>query len=115
FRTEATLNSRTMSRRRFLLASGSALTLTACGAKDDQARRTSPPGTKVPVRSDDPVVTELEQRRAAISGRTVSTDLRAAPMTLDLAGRRVDTWGYGDALPGRLIRATAGDVLEVRL
>ena len=36
-------------------------------------------------------------------------------MAVDLAGRRVDTWGYGDAIPGRLIRATAGDVLEVRV
>ena len=50
------------------------------------------------------------------SGQTVVTKtLTAKPVTLDLAGRTVSTWGYGDAVPGPLLRATAGDFLRVTL
>ncbi|MCM3556931.1 multicopper oxidase domain-containing protein, partial [Janibacter melonis] len=41
--------------------------------------------------------------------------LTAKPITLDLAGRTVSTWGYGDAVPGPLLRANAGDFLRVTL
>jgi FtsP/CotA-like multicopper oxidase with cupredoxin domain len=34
-------------------------------------------------------------------------------VTLDLGGRAVRTWAYGDTAPGPLLRATAGDVLRV--
>ncbi|RBY89207.1 multicopper oxidase family protein [Blastococcus sp. TBT05-19] len=40
--------------------------------------------------------------------------LQPGPMTLDLAGSEVATWGYG-TVPGPEIRLRAGDVLRVRL
>ena len=45
--------------------------------------------------------------------RTVTALLSAAPATLDLGGPRVRTWAYGDSVPGPLLRATAGDRLQV--
>ena len=47
--------------------------------------------------------------------RTVTARLTPQPATLDLGGRTVPTWAYGDALPGPLIRATAGDLLRVEV
>ena len=41
--------------------------------------------------------------------------LTAKSVTLDLGGRRVETWAYGDTLPGPVVRASAGDFLRVRL
>ena len=38
---------------------------------------------------------------------------RASPIELDLAGTMVSTWGYSDTVPGKLLRATAGDLVEV--
>lgn len=40
---------------------------------------------------------------------------RAAPTEVDLAGTAVSTWAYNDMLPGPLLRATAGDVVEVKI
>ena len=47
--------------------------------------------------------------------RTRLATLEAAETELDLGGRVVRTWAYGDQLPGPLLRGTAGDVFEVRL
>ena len=41
--------------------------------------------------------------------------LTARPTTLDLGGLRVDTWSFGETAPGPLIRATAGDMLRIRV
>jgi FtsP/CotA-like multicopper oxidase with cupredoxin domain len=41
--------------------------------------------------------------------------LTAQPARLDLGGHLVDTWGYGDGLPGPLLRGTVGDVLRVNV
>ena len=43
----------------------------------------------------------------------VTARLTPRATTLDLGGVTVDTWAYGDAVPGPLIRATAGDLLRV--
>ena len=45
--------------------------------------------------------------------KLVSASLTPKPTTLDLAGTTVNTWAYGDSVPGQLIRATAGDFLRV--
>jgi len=47
--------------------------------------------------------------------RVVEQSLTARPLTLDLGGRQVATWAYGDRVPGPLLRATAGDFLRVTL
>ena len=41
--------------------------------------------------------------------------LRATRSEIDLAGRMVTAWTYGQGLPGRPIRATAGDRLRITL
>jgi FtsP/CotA-like multicopper oxidase with cupredoxin domain len=45
--------------------------------------------------------------------RTVSATLSSRVATVDLGGVSVDTWVYGESVPGPLIRATAGDLLRV--
>ena len=45
--------------------------------------------------------------------RLVTATLTPRATTLDLGGRAVQTWAYGDSAPGELIRATAGDFLRV--
>ena len=55
---------------------------------------------------------EAARRR---SGAAVSRVLRAAPVTLDLGGRQVQTWAYDGTVPAAPIRVTAGDELRVRL
>jgi multicopper oxidase len=52
-------------------------------------------------------------RMRATGGRTVTARLVAQPATIDLGGPTVRTWAYGDAVPGPLLRATAGDLLKV--
>jgi FtsP/CotA-like multicopper oxidase with cupredoxin domain len=43
------------------------------------------------------------------TGTTRRLALRAQPITLDLGGTLVQTWGFGDTVPGTPFRATAGD------
>lgn len=94
-----------ISRRALLLGSAvgalSVAGLTAC----------SSPGTAVAATSDS--VWCAEKARRAAGQRTLATRLAPRPVTLDLGGITVDTWAYGDAVPGPLIRATAGDLLRV--
>ncbi|MBK8468617.1 MAG: multicopper oxidase family protein [Actinomycetales bacterium] len=47
--------------------------------------------------------------------RVLERTLVARPATVDLGGPTVATWVYDDLLPGPLIRATAGDLLRVRV
>lgn len=78
-----------------------ALTLAACG---DRAAPTEVGGFAPP-----PALTPK-------AGQNVVTQtLAAAPTTVDLGGKTVSTWAYGESLPGPLIRATAGDLLRITL
>ena len=58
-------------------------------------------------------VTRAEAARRTSGRSVVTARLVAQPTTLDLGGRTVSTWAYGDALPGPLLRATAGDLLRI--
>ena len=51
------------------------------------------------------------------AGRTpdVVAAYTAGPVELDLAGTLVSTWGYSDAVPGKLLRARAGDLVQVTI
>lgn len=51
----------------------------------------------------------------ARSGKIVRRELRAAPATMDFAGRRATTWAYDNSVPGPEIRVTAGDELRLSL
>ena len=90
--------------RRTMFAGGfgvAALTLAACG---DRATPTEAGAFASP-----PSLTPK-------AGQNVVTQtLTAAPTTLDLGGKAVSTWAYGESLPGPLIRATAGDLMRITL
>ncbi|MFN8138144.1 MAG: multicopper oxidase family protein [Candidatus Nanopelagicales bacterium] len=53
------------------------------------------------------------EKARATTGKTQRVTLTAVPLQVDLAGRVVTTWAYGDSVPGRPIRATAGDRVQV--
>ncbi|MFD9908151.1 multicopper oxidase family protein [Streptomyces sp. NPDC059063] len=59
-------------------------------------------------------VAAAEKKRPG-GGRLRELKLMAMPATLDLGDRTVKSWAYGDDLPGKEIRATAGDTLAVTL
>lgn len=89
----------TLNRRQFvggLVGTGAVLGLAACG------RMGAGPA---PIASG---ATAASTRKAG-SGRVRSFSLRARAVTVDLGGQVVDTWAYGDSVPGKALRATAGD------
>jgi len=49
------------------------------------------------------------------SGPVRAVKLTAAAASLDLGGRTVRSWAYGDELPGKEVRVTAGDTLALTL
>ena len=60
-------------------------------------------------------VTSAEAARKVSGGRVVTAQLTPRPATIDLGGRTVETWTYGETLPGPLLRATAGDILRIQV
>ena len=73
----------------------------------------SPPGQ--PVAPTAEAVRRAEAARRVNGQRIVTARLTPQSTTLDLGGRTVPTWAYGNALPGPLVRATAGDLLRVEV
>ncbi|GHC66405.1 multicopper oxidase family protein [Streptomyces flavofungini] len=71
----------------------------------------SPKGYVTPTGQE---VAAAEQKRPG-GGRVRKLRLTAAPTTLDLGGPRVRTWAYGEDLPGKEVRVTAGDTLALTL
>ncbi|MGV1037322.1 MAG: multicopper oxidase family protein [Candidatus Nanopelagicales bacterium] len=47
------------------------------------------------------------------SGATRTLKLRAQPVEHDLGGRVVSTWGYGESVPGPMLRANVGDRVKI--
>ncbi|MCZ1001742.1 multicopper oxidase family protein [Streptomyces mirabilis] len=72
-----------------------------------------PRGPKGYVNPSDPEVLAVERKRG--SGPVRSFRLTAAETTLDLGGRTVRSWAYGDSLPGREVRIKSGDILDLNL
>ncbi|GAB7033912.1 hypothetical protein JCM4914_53730 [Streptomyces platensis subsp. malvinus] len=76
------------------------------------------PGGKPPrgyVTPDGAEVAECERRRGS-GGPVRHFTLTAAPTRLELGGgRTVRTWAYGDELPGKEIRVTAGERIALTL
>ena len=60
-------------------------------------------------------VSQAEALRRRSGQRVVTARLTPRPATVDLGGPVVDTWAYGDSVPGPLLRARAGDLLRVRV
>jgi FtsP/CotA-like multicopper oxidase with cupredoxin domain len=67
--------------------------------------------------SKEPSATGAVSKRQAPGDREpdVVAAYLAAPMELDLAGTVVSTWGYNEAVPGKLLRARVGDLVEVTI
>jgi FtsP/CotA-like multicopper oxidase with cupredoxin domain len=63
------------------------------------------------VNPSDPEVVAAEKERGSGPVRTFT--LTAAEASFDLGGRTVRSWAYGDALPGKEVRITAGDILAL--
>ncbi|WP_055702834.1 multicopper oxidase family protein [Streptomyces silaceus] len=59
-------------------------------------------------------VAAAEKKRAR-GGRVREVKLMAMETRLDLGGPTVKTWAYGDRLPGKEVRVTAGDTLSLTL
>lgn len=90
-----------ITRRQFsygFLGSGLALGLAACSSSPTS-------GTKV--------AAGYSPRPIATTGNLRKLALEARPTKVDLGGRIVDTWAYGDSIPGTVLRATAGDRVQV--
>ncbi|MFH8799920.1 multicopper oxidase family protein [Streptomyces sp. NPDC017936] len=72
-----------------------------------------PKGPKGYVNPSDPEVLAAERARG--SGRVRTFAMTATETPVDLGGRTVRTWSYGDSLPGREVRITSGETLVVKL
>ncbi|MEV6755830.1 multicopper oxidase family protein [Streptomyces sp. NPDC051214] len=59
-------------------------------------------------------VAAAEKKRTG-GGPVHEVKLTATAAKLDLGGRTVKTWAYGDRLPGKEVRVTAGDTLALTL
>ena len=95
--------SRPIPRRAFLgglVALGTAGALAACSVRSGGR----------PVGPDDVVAKEAAR---PTTGTVRDFTLTARPVTVDLGGTVVDTWAYGDGVPGVALRATAGDRVRV--
>jgi FtsP/CotA-like multicopper oxidase with cupredoxin domain len=101
--------SSSLSRRHFLtLAGGTAAVgvLAACTSSGTNAARLIGPSSSQ--------VAAAEARRRA-TGRVTALNLSARPVTVDLAGRQVNTWAYQPSLAGPEIRLRVGDRLQATL
>ena len=63
----------------------------------------------------DPLVQAAEARRTGAAAKAHPIELMARRSSIDLGGPVVDTWTYGEAVPGQLIRHPAGDRLSAKV
>jgi len=97
-------------RRTVLLGSVGVLTaaaLASCGVGWSPLSRTIGPHSAE--------VRAAEELRRRSGQRVVTQKIVAQPTTVDLGTRSVQTWAYGDGVPGPVVRTTAGDLLRVEL
>jgi FtsP/CotA-like multicopper oxidase with cupredoxin domain len=98
----------TLTRRALLLGAagaGAVATLAACSGAGAPAPNASALAG---------LVAKAESARPT-TGQTRRLRLTAQPVQVDLAGRVVTTWAYGDTVPGPMLRATAGDRVQVEV
>lgn len=98
-----------MSRRRFVqLGYAGAVAAVAGGVGVRELTRPNRIGPR------STLVAAAEEHRPT-TGQVVRRDLTAAVRSVDLGGRTVTTWAYGDTVPAAPIRVRAGDRLEVTM
>ncbi|NEK95466.1 multicopper oxidase family protein [Modestobacter muralis] len=103
-----------LSRRRFLQLGGVGALVVGGGVVGTRFRDGGSNAQAAPIGPTSVAVAEAEAARAT-TGQVVRRSLRAAPATIDLGGRTVQTWAFDGSLPGTEIRATVGDELRVIL
>ncbi len=98
---------RMMSRREMLIAGGGVLVLAACGS----GTTTTGPGGRL-VGAADPAVERRDALRRKPGAATVAATITAAPVTVNIGGREVSTWSFGERPGVGGIRAKVGDLIE---
>ena len=96
-----------ITRRTLLVGSLGAASALTVGGLATRARSSSAVGAA------SEAVGTAESTRRATDQRVVTARLTPRAATIDLGGPTVQTWAYGESLPGPLLRASAGDLLRV--
>ena len=96
-----------LSRRGFLLGT----VLAGAGVLGACTGPAAPSGA--PVTASSSQVRQLELQRRRPNQPVSSARLTARPVEVDLGGRVVSTWAYDGTLPGPVVRARAGDLLQI--
>ncbi len=97
------MTSEPISRRALLAGAGAAVLLAGCSRGPNFI---DPNGA---------TVAEAEWHRTDPSARVVTKEIVARPVTVDMAGRQVDTWAFDDVIGGPGLRIRAGEIMEVKL
>ena len=84
-------------------------------AFDDDSRSTNRAVDARLVQPAGAAVVEREQTRRGSNAAVRDIDLTAAPATVELGDRSVDTWAFNGTVPGPEIRLAAGDVVRARI
>lgn len=95
---------RQISRRGLITGAAGSVLLGACGGSAGVGKLVLP---------SDGVVARREERRQG-TGNVVRATITAAPTTVSIGGREVQTWAFGERPSDGAIRVGAGDVLEAR-
>ena len=107
---------RMWSRREMLIAGGTTLALAACSSGSVTSGSGAAPSTVVVgsglVLPGDPAVERRDALRRKAGASTVATTITAAPVTVNIGGREVETWAFGDRPGSGAVRARAGDLIE---
>jgi multicopper oxidase len=94
------------SRRELLVAGGQALMLAACAGSSSGSSGGDP------IAPTDPAVERRDALRRRVGAATVTAAITAAPVTVDIGGRDVSTWAFGERPGTGGIRANVGDLIE---
>src|SRR6266545_2796091 len=106
---------RGMTRRQLLVGGGVVTALSLAGGLGALRELSSAPTEPLTSTGGEGfgIIPSSTTARSAPAGLTAS--LEARPGEIDLGGRVVRTWAYGDAVPGPLLRGRVGDTLSVRV
>jgi len=102
-----------MTRRRVLTLGAAGLVLAGAGAVGYETFGRPSRSSRQVVGPRSQLVTATEAARPT-TGRVLTRTLTAAPVTVDLGGRTVNTWAYDGPVPGPVIRVNTGDRLDLR-
>ncbi|CAB4880818.1 unannotated protein [freshwater metagenome] len=98
------------SRRQALALGAGALVLAGCASSGSSS--TGPSASAALVGPTDPAVERRDALRRRSGAATVAATVHAAQRTVNIGGREVSTWAFGDRPGNGGIRANVGDVIE---